>query len=866
MDPHTSDNNLPATKPKRGIVFRLFRFLTILVLVGLICIGALVGLLFLYQDEVKAAILAEINKHLNAEVRVDPKNIDLTIIKTFPDCSLEFRNILMLEALPVKKRDTLLFTERLNLHFNVKDLWNKNYHIDKISLQKGCAKPRILQDGSNNFTFWKENKQDKSENVHFKLEKVLISDLHVLYKDRQNLYKSEFTLRSLNLHGEFGGEVYAVESRTQLYLHQVVSGTRTLVKEKDVDLDLLLDVNNALYTVKRANLKVNNLALQLGGKFTYKDKFENAGIDFNAPDLDIEALLSLLPEQFRKHTADYKSNGDFYARGRFTYKNNKSYSFQSDFGIKSGMVTYKPNGTEARGIHLRGNIKLDPAYSHLILDEFNLLLGKDSVKGAITVRNFSDPFLDLSLNASVNLEELNKFWPIDTLKMLRGMLGIESRILGKVSDLKSHTFTDKVSVDLVANVRMLAVQFKGDDKTYAVEKCQLLAKEREVEVKDLKLKRGTSDMTLNGKMPGLFNYLVDRKAPLIIKGNMEASMIRLEDFIGDRKSSDTPNNEPLIPADISFMLDATISRFTFGKFSASDISGDIDVKNQKAIINEMKLQTMDGEARINVFADNSRKFLDVAVQSDLKNINIRKLFADMNNFGQNTLEDKNIRGIASATIDFSGRWTNDLQSVPESLKSSSDLVISRGELIGFKPLLSLSKFIDVKELEKISFSTLKGKVEIKNSAIVIPRTTINNSALNIEFWGTHYFNDNIDYHFQLLVSELLAKKRKKSDNEFGEVENDPENRRSAFVLMTGTLDNPVMKYDKQGLKEKIKNDLKQEKQNMRKILKDEFVTFRKEQDEEQPVRNAEPALETPSQKQKQAATLQLKKKEEEDDF
>ena len=92
-------------------------------------------LLFIYEDQVKAAIIKELNKNLKAEVRIDPANIDLTILKTFPDCSLEFKNLLMLEALPAKNRDTLLFAGRVGLNFNVLDIWNKKYqNIKRISV------------------------------------------------------------------------------------------------------------------------------------------------------------------------------------------------------------------------------------------------------------------------------------------------------------------------------------------------------------------------------------------------------------------------------------------------------------------------------------------------------------------------------------------------------------------------------------------------------------------------------------------------------------------------------------------------------------------------------------------------------------
>jgi hypothetical protein len=115
-----------------------------------------------------------------------------------------------------------------------------------------------------------------------------------------------------------------------------------------------------------------------------------------------------------------------------------------------------------------------------------------------------------------------------------------------------------------------------------------------------------------------------------------------------------------------------------------------------------------------------------------------------------------------------------------------------------------------------------------------------------------------------LISELLAKKRKGSaDEEFGLIENDPENRRSAFVLMTGTVDKPVIKYDRKGLKQKIKEDIKQEKQNLKQILKEEFGVFKKDSIKTKDVKKSDQTFKLEKEQPKKKKE---EKEEEDEDF
>lgn len=857
----------PFDTPKRSFLKKAGKLLAWLVAGVLLLAGLLLGLLFVYEDEVKAAIIAELNTHLNSEVKVDPGDIDLTIIKTFPDCSIEFKKVLMLEALPIKQKDTLLFAGRINLHFNIKDLWNKHYRIHKIKLKDAVAKLRVLKDGRENYIFWKSDstKNTQNGNMAFDLELVSLENCRLRYKNAPLGFKTDLTVRSLELSGRFSESAFAMKAEAGLFISELATREQVFLREKDCALSVGLDVNGQDYHISKASVKLNQLLLELSGGFTYNNGFSRLDLSYNAPKLDIASLLSLLPGAFKTAFNDYESAGNFYAKGNFKYNNKNDFRLSSDFGIKNGTITYKPGGMTAKSVQLDGLLQYSDAGSLLSLKNVGLGLNNDQVQGHVTIKDFANPYLSLSLQANLNLENLKAFLPLDTLSHLKGSLQMSSEIAGTWSDLKNETFSTKVKMDLNAHISGLEAQFKNDEHLFAVENCLLMAANREIEVKDLRLKRGSSDIQLNGKLPGFFNYLSDKKYPLIISGNLYSNYIKLEDFMVKYKASGGAG--PLIPANVQFQLNAAILKFSYAKFEAQSITGEIDIKHQKAVVSDMKLETMGGEATIDAFGDNSRNKLEVVLQSKLKNINISQLFYQFNNFGQATLQDKHLKGFASADIDFSGTWNNQLEVDENSLKADCSLGIERGELIDFKPLLSLSKFVDVQDLQRIKFSTLKSDIHIANKTISLPKTTIENSALNIDFWGSHRFDNTIDYHIQLVISELQAKRRKKPDDGFGPVENDPDKKRSAYILMKGTVDHPDMSYDMKGMKLKIREDMKQEKKTVKSILKEEFGLFKK--DSSVKINAAKPApvfqLEKPGNNPPKK-TLEPKKKEEDEDF
>lgn len=829
-------------------------------------IGVLLSLLFIYEDEVKAAIIKELNKNLQSEVKIKPENIQLTIVSTFPDCTIEFSEVLMLDAIKSKNRDTLLFANQLNLHFNIQDLWNEKYNINKISLKNGNIKLRTSKSGKNNYTFWKESKKgdDKNDSLRFDLKEIKLNNVRLLYADKQQNLRAELKVEQLLFSGNFSSNDFELSTSSKLLVETIGTFERDYLNNKNCDFELNLEVKNDYYKISSAKLNINQMDLALNGSFNYGKNLQQVNINYKAPQLDIASVLSLLPEEYKKRVNDYESNGKLYATGQFNYQGENKYSLSSEFGIRQTKILYKPTSTQATNVNLEGEFLLTEAKTRLELKNIHLQLKEDLIKGGIVIQNFSRPEISFTSEANIHFNNLQSFWPIDTVQNITGSLKLKAACEGLLEDMKTSSFSNKVKLEFDAEVADLELQLKDDPKKYSLETCFLSAKQGEVEFHDLKLKRGESDLKLSGKLPSFFNYLFTKDQALVIKGSLYSNFIRLEDFLPQTNTSTSSSNEPLIPKNMEFKLNAAILKFNYAKFEASSITGEIEIKNQKAIATNVKLQTMDGDADISLFADNSDSKLDLVIESQVSSINVSQLFSQFNNFDQSTLTDKHIKGYATAEIDFSGTWTNKLDVIEESIKTNANINIDKGELIDFKPLLSLSKFVDVKELQHIKFSKLESKVEIKNGIIYLPKTSIKNSALNIELSGTHRFNNDIDYHIQLLISELINKKRKTSSDDFGPIENDPENRRSAFIRMTGTVDNPIIKFDRKGLKEKVKADIKQEKQTIKQLLKEEFGLFKKDTIKKSPqVKEQVFELEKPTNNKPKP--LEPKKKQEEDD-
>ncbi|MCK5170068.1 MAG: hypothetical protein KAQ75_09320, partial [Bacteroidales bacterium] len=193
--------------------------------------------------------------------------------------------------------------------------------------------------------------------------------------------------------------------------------------------------------------------------------------------------------------------------------------------------------------------------------------------------------------------------------------------------------------------------------------------------------------------------------------------------------------------------------------------------------------------------------------------------------------NQNLGGSLTGDVYFSSDWSDKIEIYKNTVSSECDITISNGELNNFEPLLGLSRFIDMDELKKIKFSTLKNKITIKDEQINIPQMDIESSALNLTASGTHQFSNEYIYHAKVLLSDLLSgkmrkSKRKKQVDE--NIEEDDEGRVTLYLIIEGDKDKSNVKYDRKAARTVRKENLKDERKELKQILNEEFGWFKKD--------------------------------------
>ena len=558
---------------------------------------------------------------------------------------------------------------------------------------------------------------------------------------------------------------------------------------------------------------------------------------------DLQSFIEELPESSKSMLEKYAASGtlnlSLSIKGNIS--SNKRPLIYCAFTLSEGSLHEPKSDITLENINFSGsysNFSSNlPEQYKISFEQLSAKLKSGSIQGSANITNFLHP--EIAFNGKLQnfeLAEIVKFIGITDIESAQGKLNTDVNMWinpADISHLKASDFLNsKTSGTLsLSNASFLLknnpVQFNAINGNFTYSN-------NDVIINSFTGNINKSDFKLSGYFKNVLPFLFLPNQAVEISASLNSNNFNLEDILTSGKSNSSSKPFRLVfPTTLSASIDAEIGNLKFKKFSASQVKSRLTLKKQQMLISTLQLNTMNGKifAKGLLDASQNNKVL-ISFDASVNDVDVSQMFYQMGNFGQEKgIRDDNIKGRLTSDIQFAAVYKDDLTIDKSSIFAHADVTIENGELNNYAPLLKLSKFIRVEDLRNVRFSSLENKIDIKNEVITIPKMDIKSNALNLQMKGTHKFNNEINYQLQILLSELLsdkARKANKENEEFGLIEDDGLGKTTLFIHITGTTEKPVYKYDKLGVKEKLKIAIKSEKQNLINVLNKEFGWFKKQ--------------------------------------
>lgn len=799
-----------------------------------------------YSDSIKQIVLTELNNHLNAEVNVEA--VEFSSLKKIPYLSLSFSNVLVKESKTYSSNpDTLLFAETLSFQFDIWDVYNGNYELKHLDVESAKCYMKHNKTGTPNYQVWKETADTNQLAVSLKLDEVNLSDIVFSFKDKRNKVYVKTKVNELKVSGDFTAEQLELLFKGSLNQSTVLAAGVYALRDQNIQVNSGIIYHNEESTFELQNGAIvvgSNLKLNLGG-FVAPNSYQFAATTDKA---NLGEVLNLLPKSWDQYWEDYKPNGTAKIDFKISGSSSETPKIDIDFDVIDGrMVTKGKKPVELKNLNLTGNYtngkRRNARSSKLVLSKAEGAFPSGAFFGSVEASNFSDLRITGNIEGELAVNELIQFLQIETIEQCSGKADFK---------LSGDIFWDKILEESVVISKSklngkiqftgVALQLKASQTVLKNYQGKVTFDKQMVRFEKSEGQLNSTNFILNGSADNFFQWVLEDDEVLRVAAQVKADNLKLEEFLVASDANGENKARTLAIPGVELQLSANIDRLSYEEFLAEKISTKLFIGQKSLKANPVTLNAMGGQARgkLALVKLPSSGYM-LSFMGDFESVNIQSLFKQFKNFGQKEIKSENIEGIADLKLTLDGKVSDEFELYPASVLANADLDISKGKLINYGTLQSISDYFKTnvllkkvfhadelsERLKTVSFERLENTLFIRNSALYIPKVQLKSSVLNVNVSGKHSFNDSIAYKVDFDISDLLVKDRN-YDTENGHVVDDGTGRYRVFLDVTGTTEHLNIEMDKESKKEYKKHQRKNEGKEFKQALHKEFGWFSKD--------------------------------------
>ncbi len=838
-------------KTKKSIVRRILKWSGISLLLILI---ALIIIPIVFKDDIKELVIKEANKTLLADVSLG--EFDLTFISTFPNLSIKLTDAKITGRGDFKGVD-LVNIKEFYAHVG---LWSviggDKIEVDEIHLNEPSFDVRILNNGKANYDIVKPDSvktpEEKSEPSNFKLslKEYSINNANIRYDDQVGDMFTE--LKNMTHVGKGDLTADVIDFKTTTTMDEMtfeMEGVSYLKKVKtEVIANILMEFTEktSKFTLKENELALNALHFSFDGFYEMLEGYDNMDLKLKADKATFKDFLSLIPTFYQSGYESMIANGDLAFNGEVKGRMDDVNMPGWDFGLSvaNAKIKYPDLPGAINNIAIKAGSKFigGPDMDKMTLDvpKFHAEFVGNTIDLTLKMRNpMTDPLIDSKVKAKVNLATLGKVIPLGEGESYNGKLDANVILSGRLSALETENY-EAFKADgtlLISDMVYKAKDLPGD---VAIKTMLLRFSPQNLSLESLDAKMGKSDFQMAGKIDNYLGYVFREE---LLKGefNFKSNNIDLDELMGPSEvPSETPaktetpteatTSEPfLIPNNIDFTLNTSITNLRYNKMDIKNINGGVKLKEEVASLDNLTMNAMGGSIGLKGnynTKEHTKPTIDFGY--DLKGIDIKELVDNFVTIEKMAPIAKCAKGKISSKFDMKSVLTASMEPVYSTLNGVGDFFTNSVVVSGYKPLDKIAETLKMNHLSTQTVKDLKVFFKFKDGKITLTPFDVKLGKIVTNISGSTTFEQDIDYSLKMNVpkEEIPASMIKVVEDQIKKVNNlvpkinlnvIPDNI-PVMVKVTGKATDPKVSTDFADILKKASGNLKDNLKNTAKDL------------------------------------------------
>ncbi len=868
----------------------------ILKISGLVILFLFLALLLLpYLFKGKILELAKKTINDNIEANVAFTDIDLSLIRSFPNLQVDVEKISVVNK-GYFDGDTLASIETLTLIVNLKSVISG----DQIDLKKiNVVQPRIFlavsDSGKVNWDITKSAEDQDQQNstdsspLNLMLKSYSISNGYLAYNDYEG--DMHVILEGLNHKGsgDFTQDIFSLLTKTEIAsTTYTMDGIDYIHKAKTIaDVEMEINLPESKYTFKENNVKLNELEFALNGFVAMPGEDIDMDLDFSVAKNEFKNFMSMIPGVYSNEFGKVESSGSLEFKGNIkgVYNETSLPAYNVDLKVNNGNFNYPDLPEKLTEVNIDLNItNPDGETDNTIirLEKLHLKFGSSPIDAALLVKNpVSDPYLDGFIKGSVDLDKVKSFIPLEEGENVSGKIDADITLKGRVSAIENKRYQD-----FTAEGRFLATNINYSSPStplpVSVPNLELIFNPRNLTVNDFQLNIGRTNLKMNGWVDNLLVYVFNENELLKATLDVEADIIDLNELNSGEESesagTDSSNNGVVkIPEYIDFLMTLSAKTVYYDNLVLNNISGNLAMRDQTLGLNDLKFNTLDGNMLMNgVYNSKDTLNPQFFFNMNVEKVNIRKCYDAFGTIQKLAPIAEKCNGNASTEIRIQGQFDENMEADLNSLAGYGKLTTHGVTIDNFKPLVKVADVLKMEQFKKAELSDANISFNFENGRVTLKPFEVKVSGIESTVDGSHGFDQSMDYNVTMQVpTKLMGKEANQAINSlFASANSAGLNLTMAEKIpvklkITGSSSDPKVSADLgktassagKALEDQAKQEFEKQKQALEQKAKEELEKQKREAEEKlrQEAEKAQKELEEKARKESE----KLKKEAEE---
>lgn len=715
-----------------------------------------------------AQILSQVNTKVNGKVRVS--HMETTLLKGFPGVSVSLKNVSLQDSLWHVHKHDLLKAKDIDVTLNALSLIVGTINIRKVAINNASMYLYTDSNGYSNTSMFRTKDQKKaaeSEGSSNALQ-IRIIDLNKvdLVIDNQKRFKLfSFFVDELKGKIKYPANRWDGDFKLKTQVRSFAFNTRkgSFLKDKSLSGNMRAhyDDQGEVIIIDQKPLKIGDDIFHIGANINIAENKSAFSIAIKADHILYPNIAGLLAPNISSKLLKFgiekpidvtgsiiddgdKSHKDPLINVKMTVKDNKVSIPSGDLTDCSFIGFFSNRDTASRPI---GDPNSIIRFYGLKANYYNAPIRVDT----FTVSNLEKPLAQGLVTSSFELAKLNNSFEEESFKFEKGTADLR---LFCQADIDNFLFTKPVIHGKVM-IKNADISYLPRNLKLVNSSLDLNFNQKDLNITNSRFQLGRSILNMNCSIENFLNFYYTDPEKIEVNVNLSSPHLYLSEFLpllgprkAKRKKASTKNaikeaSEQLSTAlEMSKMhLKLKVDRAVYQKFVAHRVNADISLIGNGVYFNKIGVQHAGGQVNVSGKIEQMGAVNSMRFNANIAKVSVKEFFYAFDNFGQQSVTNKNLKGFLSANVNASGNVTSKGNMVPKSMFGKVNFTLDKAALVGFEPLEKVGKFIfRSRNLSNVQLEKLNGTLTLRGDKVDISPMKINSTALNFDVKGVYGFN------------------------------------------------------------------------------------------------------------------------------